>query len=249
VTGSLSDHAASWRPLGAALLDYHHGDRRAAIVVESDLWEDELTPVETYYRPTGLGLPDLEREALRRCRGRVLDLGAGAGRHALELQAAGCSVVAVDPLEEAVEIMRDRGVADPRRGDLRSVAGERFDTVLMLMNGIGVVGDLHGLGLLLEELPQLLRPDGQLICDSADLAAAIGKESPELFAELSVRDSYLGEVEFSLRYRSLVGLPYPWLFIDPQTLGVIAGAAGFDATAVAGGDRGSYLAVLTEITR
>jgi len=249
VTGLRSDLTASWGPLGAALLAYHYGDRRAEIVVQSDLWEDEPTPVETFYRPDGLGLPPLEREALCRCRGRVLDLGAGAGRHALELQAAGCEVVAVDPLPEAVEIMRERGVADARRGDLQSVAGERFDTVLMLMNGLGVVGDLHGLGLLLEELPRLLRPDGQLICDSADLAAAIGNESPGLLAELSARDRYLGEVKFSLRYRSTAGRPYPWLFVDPRALEIIAGAAGFDTTIVARGDRGSYLAVLTSTTR
>jgi len=245
VTESSSDRAASWRPLGAALLDYHHGDRRAEIVVASDLWEDESTPVETFYRPSGLDLPPLEREALAHCRGRVLDLGAGAGRHALELQAAGCSVVAVDPLVEAIEIMRERGVDDARRGDLHCVAGERFDTVLMLMNGLGVVGDLHGLGLLLEALPGFLESGGRLVCDSADLAVVLGEESPELLAELSGRDRYLGEVEFSLRYGSMVGRPYPWIFVDPDVLEIMAGAAGLGTTIISGGDRGSYLAVVT----
>jgi len=240
--------AASWAPLGTALLDYHHGVTDAVLVVESDLWEDEPTPVEAFYRPGGFELPPLEREALSLCRGRVLDLGAGAGRHALELQAAGCEVVALDPLEDAVEIMRDRGVADPRRGDLRSVAGERFDTVLMLMNGLGIVGDLHGLGLLLEALPGVLSPGGRLVCDSADLAAVLRDESPEVLDGLTGRDRYLGEVEFSLRYRSMVGRPYPWLFVDPESLVIMAEAAGFDAAIAARGDRRSYLAVLTDAT-
>lgn len=245
---SSPDRTDPWRPLGAALLDFHRGDTRAELVVASDLWEDESTPVESYYRPDGVDLPKLDCEALERCRGRVLDLGAGAGRHALELQAAGHSVVAVDPLAEAVEIMRDRGVVDARRGDLHSVAGEKFDTVLMLMHGLGIVGDLHGLGLLLEELPRYLSPGGRLVCDSADLAAALGEEAPEILAELLNRKHYFGEVEFRLSYGSVEGPPYPWIFVDPQALDIIAGAAGFDTTIAARGNHGAFVAVLTEST-
>ena len=241
----MTDHTAPWRPLGTALLDFHHGDTRSEIVVASDLWEDEPTAVEAYYRPVEHPLPTLEREALKLCRGRVLDLGAGAGRHALELQTSGHAVVAVDPLAEAVEIMRDRGVADARQGDLGAVKGERFDTVLMLMHGLGVVGDLHGLGCLLEELPNRLNPGGRLVCDSADLAAVLRGESPGLFGELLSPDLYIGEVEFSLRYGSLVGPSYRWLFVDPKTLGIIARAAGFDVMIACGGERGSFVAVLT----
>ena len=239
------DHSAGWRPLGAALLDFHRGDAGVEIVVKSDLWEDEPTPVAAYYRPDDQVLTPLEHEALELCRGRVLDLGAGAGRHAIELQRAGHDVVAVDPLPEAVEIMRDRGATDPRQGDLSAVRGERFDTVLMLMHGLGVVGDLHGLGRLFEELPKVLKPEGRLVCDSADLAAVLGEESPGVLADLLSPNSYLGEVEFSLRYGSLEGRRYPWLFVDPETLEIIANAAGLAVEIHAEGERGSYVAVLT----
>ena len=188
----------------------------------------------------------LERRALELCRGRVLDLGAGAGRHAIELQASDFQVVAVDPLAEAVEIMRDRGVEDARLGDIESVSGERFDTVLMLMHGVGIVGNLRGLGNLLEELPSRLNPGGRLICDSADLAAVLHDESPEALDEFSTPDRYLGEVQFSLRYGSLEGARYPWLFVAPEALEIIARAAGFDTEIAATGERGAYVAVLTE---
>ena len=239
-----SPDAEAWSPLGSALLDFHHGETTAELTVTSDLWEDEATPVSSFYRPAEQPLPDLHLRALALCRGRVLDLGAGAGRHALELQSAGHEVVAVDVLPESVEIMRDRGVIDARCGDISAVAEDRFDTVVMLMHGIGVVGDIHGLGLLLEQLPKILRPGGRLICDSADLAAALKQESPTLLDELTAPDRYVGEVRFGLRYGDLVGPDYPWLFIDPDRLAVIAGAAGFGVEVVARGDRGSYLAVL-----
>lgn len=247
MTRPQSDRAAGWRPLGAALLDFHRGESEAEIIVRSDLWEDESTPVAAYYRSFDQELPDLEREALSRCRGRILDLGAGAGRHALELQRAGLEVVAVDPLPEAVQIMTDRGVRDARQGDLDTVAGETFDTVLMLMHGLGVVGDIHGLGRLLEDLPHVLNPGGRLVCDSADLAVVLGEESPDLLDDLLSPDLYLGEVEFSLRYGSLEGPRYPWLFVDPKTLEIIANAAGFEIETLSGAGRGAYLAVLTMV--
>ena len=244
MTDTPAPNPTGWSPLGAALLDFHNGVDTAEIIITSDLWEDEHAPVATFYRPEEQPLPELDVRALDLCRGRVLDFGAGAGRHALELQTSGHEVVAVDLLPEAVEIMRDRGVGDARCGDITAVAGEHFDTVVMLMHGLGVVGDVHGLGSLLEVLPEILRPEGRLICDSADLTAVFEHESPELLDELSAPDRYLGEVEFGLRYGDLEGPSYPWLFIDPHRLGIIAAAAGFEMEVAARGDRGSYLAVL-----
>lgn len=243
LSGGVVDTAA-WTPLGAALLDYHNGDAAAEIVVSSDLWEDEPVPVAAFYRPSKTRLPALEHSALEHCRGRVLDLGAGAGRHAIELERVGHEVVAVDPLPQAVRIMRDRGVRDARCGSIDAVQGEAFDTVLMLMHGIGIAGTVRGLGALLQALDELLATDGRIVFDSADLEAVLRRESPRLLADLTDPHRYIGEVSFGLRYRDCAGPMYPWLFIDPEQLGILAGAAGFDTTIVARGDRGAYLAVL-----
>jgi SAM-dependent methyltransferase len=243
MTAGATDRAA-WSPLGAALLDFHRGATDAEVVISSDLWEDEPTPVAAFYRPDGQNLPELEQRALELCRGRVLDLGAGAGRHALELQRAGHEVVAVDVLEEAVEIMTDRGVADARCGNLGAVAGERFDTVLMLMHGLGIVGDLRGLGELLQGLERHLAPEARVVCDSADLGAVLESEAPGVVDDLVGGDRYIGEVEFRLRYRALEGEPYPWLFVDPDALAIIGSSAGFSVEIAATGARGAFLAVL-----
>jgi SAM-dependent methyltransferase len=236
---------ARWAPLGRALVDYHRGTRRGHFIVHSDLWDDEPTPVEEFYRPDDLPIPELELRALTLCRGRVLDLGAGAGRHTLELQARGLDVTAIDICPEAVGVMRDRGVLDARCGDLDTVEGERFDTILLLMHGIGLVGTLGGLAIFLERAKRFIADEGQIVCDSADLTIIV----PSLFDSEDSPDlgtgRYPGEVEFRLTYGRLEGQPYPWLFVDPRTLERYAKAAGFDFTIGARGAQGAFVAILS----
>jgi SAM-dependent methyltransferase len=236
---------APWRPLARALADVHGGDRDARLCIRSSLWEDEIVPATEYYRPFDVPLPEIERRALSACRGRVLDAGAGAGRHALELQRRGLDVVALDVAPEAVAVMRDRGVRDPTEGDVFTLENERFDTVLMLMHGLGVVGTLAGLARFLDRLPGLLRPGGQLLADSADLALAVDEGTVAQLAD----GGFAGEVEFQLVYGALEGRPYPWLFVDPGTLGRMAAERGLETRILARGDRGAFLARVIEGSR
>jgi len=234
-----------WLPLGAALLDFHRGDDSASLLVRSDMWEDEVTPAAAYYRPDEVPLPELERRALAACRGRVLDIGAGAGRHSLELQRLGLEVHAIDCCEQAITIMRERGVLRAEHTDVRHLGPTRptYDTLLLLMNGLGLVGTLDGLFRFLEIAAELLSEDGQIVCDSADLAIAVADDA-ELMVVHDADRRYPGEVEFRLRYGEQEGERYPWLFVDPTTLALHSAAAGFDAEVLCRGERGAYLACL-----
>lgn len=236
--------ARCWAPLGRALAEYHKGEFSAQFTVHSDLWADEVTDVEEYYRPDHQELPELELRALTLCRGRVLDLGAGAGRHVLELQRRGLPVTALDVAPEAIEVMRERGVRDARCGSLEAVEGEKFDSILLLMHGVGVVGTLHGLADFLDAARRLLKENGQIVCDSADLATVMPTllDGPSGGGEGD--DSYYGEVEFRLSYGSQEGQPYPWLFVDFDTLARYGCAAGYSGKVEARGERAAYLARL-----
>jgi SAM-dependent methyltransferase len=230
--------------LGRALLDYHQGDTSAQITVESNLWENELTPVEEFYRPEAVALPEIEWRALRLCRGRVLDLGAGAGRHAVELQKLGFDVTAVDILPEAVAIMKDRGVTDARHGDLGAVSGDHFDTILLLMHGVGLVGTLEGLAEFLDRVQGILGTGGRIIFDSANLGAVLPSREEEHRSRVDGTDRYFGEVTFRLNYNGWQGAAYPWLFLDSKTLAARSKRSGFCMTVAVQGSRGAYLARL-----
>ena len=128
-------------PMGAAIADYHRQGKAARLRVFSPDFDEDEIPVATLFR-TADAMPPLERQALQLARGRILDVGAGAGCHSLALQAMGHSVTAIDISPLAVETMTARGVKDARIEDFWSVEA-RYHTILMLMNGIGIVGRLE----------------------------------------------------------------------------------------------------------
>jgi SAM-dependent methyltransferase len=157
--------------LGQALLAYHRGNANATVTVHCNVADDEPLPAAYFFR-TLLQMPDLERLALDETRGRVLDLGAGAGCHTLELQSRGFEVKAVDVSAGAVQVMTERGVQQVARHDLFAPlpATERpYDTILLLMNGLGLTGTLEGLDKFLVHARTLLAPGGQILATSSDV--------------------------------------------------------------------------------
>jgi len=176
----------------------------------------------------------LEDIALAACKGRVLDAGAGAGRHSLLLRDAGLEVVSIDIEPTLVDLMRRRGLREVYQADVFEFDGGVFDTVLFLQETIGLVGSLGRLPELLLRLRQQLVPGGRILLDS---------NAPR---ETCPSTDYSGEVELQLRYGSLIGKPFRWLYVDFSVLRVCAASAGFDAEILACGTRPrDYLACLT----
>lgn len=240
---------SGWFPHVSALRAFAlDGDLDALMVVRDDLGNEEALPVAYYFRgmegrdddPLAL----LERAALDASRGRVLDVGAGAGSHALALQERGFRVTALEPHEGLMEVLRGRGILDPRTASLAELAraGERFDTILLLMNGLGLAGTLEGLPGLLQALAGVLAPGGQVLADSSDLRGLVEGADDTL----RLPDGrYLGDLQFQLEFRGERGDPIPFLFVDPDTLARVAGGEGWKVEVVLGNGEGGYLCRLT----
>lgn len=226
-------------PYGCALRAFQDGERDAELEMWSDLGEHERIPVSVFFRK-----PDefysFERRALEACRGRVLDLGAGTGVHSLVLQERGLDVVAVESDPEVCRLLRERGVRRVVRSDAFEFAGGPFDTVLSLMNGAGLAGTLEGLGRLLSHLRDLTAPGGQILMDSADLRPPGGEEPFARRAD----GRYLGEVQIQLAFRGERGVPFPELYVDPDTLGAVASRSGWRSEVLLEEEDGSFLARL-----
>jgi SAM-dependent methyltransferase len=228
-------------PFGQALQDYVSGDREARITVHCSITEEDVMLVSHLFRNFEM-LPWLELEALAACRGKILDVGAGAGSHALILQQQGKDVTALDISAGAVEVMKERGVQQVILADIFELQQPAFDTILMLMNGIGLAGTLDGLDRLLQHLKMLLNPGGQILLDSSDLLYMYTEDDGSVLLQLN--GAYYGEVDYRLEYKGLAGEPFGWLFVDFQTLQDHALAQGYHCEMLAENDTDQYLARL-----
>lgn len=199
---------------GAALQDYHlHGTSSEPLLLHNSYGETEEMPVDIFFREPE-DFTDMEIIALSLCDGKVLDVGAGVGSHTLYLQSKNMEVEALEISPPACSIMRTRGVFHVIEDDFFGFKnpGYGYDTLLFLMNGIGISGDLNGLINVLKHAETLLNLGGQLIFDTSDIAY--------LYEDGSVLPpkGYYGEISYQYEYLGQRGKPFKWLYLDQQTL-------------------------------
>jgi SAM-dependent methyltransferase len=234
----------AWEPYQAAMWEYHRGRRDAVIVVYDDFERDEA-PISYFFR-TPEQFPPLETRALDLCRGRVLDVGAGSGCHSLALQERGLEVTAIEILPDLLDILRERGVRDARLATWMDVDAGQFDTVLMMMNGLGLTETLAGLRAFFRDARRLLRPGGQVLADSTDVRVRMDREAARTGRLERADGRYIGELHFQLEFDGRKGPPFGQLYVDPETLARYAAEAGWGCEIAAAPDHyGNFLARLT----
>lgn len=228
---------------GQAMLDYLSGNNPQDIRTHSSLDEQDTIPVSYLFRDFK-DMPVLEQEALKRCRGEVLDIGCGAGSHSLYLSKKGHSVTSLDASEGAISVCKKRGLNQAVHSELLQYRGKRFDTILLLMNGIGIVGNLKNLDAYFKHLKGLLKPNGQILFDSSDILYMYDEEEDGGFLVPTLNE-YYGEVSFVLSYKDLTSDPFSWLYVDYNTISRAAQFHGFHCELVRKGSHYDYLAKLS----
>lgn len=223
--------------LGRAITDYYFEESRYKLWVHDTHGPKVEMPVKIYFRDAEQ-MPDLELLALQMCKGKTLDIGAGAGSHALWLQEHHVSVKAIDISEGAVQVMKDRGVVQASVQDFFTIKQEKFDTLLLLMNGIGLVQNIQGLHRFLDIAKALLRKGGQILFDSSDVAYLYEDGIPEL-------EYYYGEIKCQYEYRRQKTEWFSWLYIDQKTVSNIAKSMGWNVEILFVDESDQYLARLT----
>jgi SAM-dependent methyltransferase len=211
-------------PIGEAILDYAENRIPNDIIVSSELCEDDVIPLEVLFR-TRKDMPELELKALELCRGDVLDVGAGAGIHCLELQKKGINVFAIESSPGASEHLKNSNISVENVNFENFNPSIKYDTILMLMNGIGIAGTLRQLKATLLHAKTLLKPGGQLLCDSSDIRYLYEDDDGALWMNLNAE--YYGNFRFQMHYKKTSGPWFDWLYVDYDSLHIIANKAGF----------------------
>lgn len=228
---------------GKALLDYQQGNPAGKLVSHSSLGDSEVVPPSYFFRDFP-GMPFLEQTALTLARGRVLDIGCAAGCHSLYLQEHSLEVTALDTSPGALQVAAKRGVRQTVLEDILEFRVGDFDTLLLLMNGIGLAGRRAGITPFLQHLNSLLAPGGQILVDSSDIIYMFDRD-PDGGVWVPGDREYYGEVTYHWEYGDQRSEAFSWLFADWDSLKEGAAGAGLQAELLEHGNHYDYLARLS----
>jgi len=228
---------------GKAILDYQTNNSPEDLITETSISEADEMSVAYLFRDFK-DMPAIEQRALFLSNGKVLDAGCGAGSHSLYLQNQ--KKLDVHPLDispSAINACRLRGLDNARTGDLMSLEEEKFDTILLLMNGAGMCGRLKNMPAFLHKLKSLLNSGGQILLDSSDIIYMFD-EDDDGGKWIPSTNEYYGEVTFNISYKGENEKPFDWMYIDYNTLQNAAAATGLKCDLLMEGEHYDYLARL-----
>lgn len=226
---------------GKAILDYQTNNSPEDILTETNISETDEMEVAYLFRDFN-SMPKLEQKALQLAKGKILDVGCGAGSHSLYLQEKGLDVTAIDISLSAIKACELRGVKNAKVQNILDLENEKFDTILLLMNGTGIFGTLAESTTYLMKLKNLLAPNGQILIDSSDIIYMY--DDAEDGSKWIPAEGYYGELTFTISYKKETESPFPWLYLDYNTLQNAAQANGLECELIIEGEHFDYLAKL-----
>ncbi|MEI7509796.1 MAG: class I SAM-dependent methyltransferase [Flavobacterium sp.] len=227
---------------GKAILDFQTNNSPENLITETNISEADTMEVAYLFRSYA-AMPKLEKKALQLTKGSVLDVGCGAGSHSLYLQNdKNLKVTSIDISKNAIEACQLRGLKNAKVQNILDMENEKFDTILLLMNGTGIFGTVAETSNYLQKLKSLLEPNGQILIDSSDIIYMFDED--EDGSKWIPADGYYGELTFRISYKNQTEAPFPWLYLDYNTLQNAAFANGLQCELVEEGNHFDYLARL-----
>ena len=228
---------------GKALLDYHTGKYTEDIITSTNISSEDILPLPYLFRDYK-DMPKLEQKALQLAKGKVLDVGCGAGSHSLFLQQKGFPIKAIDVSEGAITVASKRGVANAVVLDVLNET-ETFDTILLLMNGTGIFQGIKHISTYLRHLKRLLTPNGQILIDSSDIKYMYDDEYDDpdgSWPWIDTNANYYGELDYFISYKGVKENPMKWLYLDFDSLKMACEYEGLQCKLVLEGEHFDYLA-------
>ena len=234
-------HGDVW---GAILADILEG-RSAMEIVERDDGYMMAFDAGYFVAPFAQWDDPVERRAMRFVRGRVLDVGCGAGRVCLHLQERGLEVVGIDSSPGAIRCCLARGVRDARILALDAVDGTlgAFDTIVFLGQTLGMLGSRARARRLLRRLAALTTDRGRIVAETFD-PHRLDEPAHRRYRARNLRDGRMpGQLRVRVRYRDLATRWIDWLQVSPDELDTLVEGTGWRVARTLG-DGPSYIAIL-----
>jgi SAM-dependent methyltransferase len=225
---------------GKAILDFQTNNFPEDLITETNISEPDEMSVGYLFRKYN-EMPKLEQKALQLAKGKILDVGCGAGSHSLFLQNdRNLDVTSIDISPNAIKACKLRGLKKAKVQDIMTFENEKFDTILLLMNGTGIFETLKKTSQYLQKLKSLLSPNGQILIDSSDIIYMF--DEAEDGSKWVSGNEYYGELTFTISYKNEIEDAFSWLYLDYNTLQNAALDNGMQCELVLEGEHFDYLA-------
>ena len=226
---------------GRAILDFLTNNNPQDIITETSISDADELQVAYLFRNFN-EMPIIEQKALQICKGKILDVGCGAGSHSLYLQQKKFNVTAIDISQNAITACKLRGINNAKVQNILDIESQKFDTILILMNGTGIFETLSQTHKYLKKLKSLLEINGQILIDSSDIIYMFNdiKDGSKLIPA----NGYYGELTFTIQYKGETETQFPWLYLDYNTLQNACFASNLQCELIQEGKNFDYLARL-----
>ncbi len=235
-----------WDAYGQEIYAFWQGDTGAVEIVERDDDYIDISVGPSFYFYPYEEWPDLERDAITGARGRVLDVGCGAGRVALHLQEQGHEVVGIDNSPLAIEVCRQRDVADARLMSITETGKHlgQFDTIVMFGNNFGLFGSPARARWLLRRWKAMTTPEARILAVSMD-PYQTDNPAHHAYHELNrQRGRLAGQTRIRIRFRRSIGPWQDYLFVSRPEMEEIVASTGWRVARTIDSPGPGYAAVL-----
>ncbi|MDQ3802107.1 MAG: methyltransferase domain-containing protein, partial [Acidobacteriota bacterium] len=163
----------------------------------------------------------LEKQAVRLARGKILDIGCGAGRHSLYLQQKGFDVTGIDNSPGAIKVCKLRGLKKTLVRPISEIdkfKPNSFDTILMLGNNFGLFGDRENAKLILEKMNRITTGGAKIIAGTRNPYKTDDRNHLEYHKLNKKRGRMPGQIRMRVRYGKAVGEWFDYLFVSPEEM-------------------------------
>jgi SAM-dependent methyltransferase len=237
---------------GHGLYEYLTGKRGQADIVEieerDDGYIDWSGGPKGYFNEYKDWRP-YEKKAMRYAKGRVLDIGSGAGRHSLYLQGKGLDVLGIDNSPLAIEVCKSRGLRNAKVVPISQINSKLgvFDTILMLGNNFGLFGSFEGAKRLLKKFSKITSENGRIIAESNDVYKTKVPEHLSYHELNRKRGRMAGQIRLRVRYKKYATPWFDYLMVSKDEMENILDGTDWEINKFIDSDGSTYIAIIDKV--
>ena len=213
---------------GHAIYDYWKGMEVREIIEREDGYID-ATEGPSQYLSEYKDWPQHEKKAIKFARGKVLDIGSGAGRHAIYLQNKGLDVMGIDNSPMALKVAKERGLKKTKLLSITQITSRlgQFNTITMLGHNFGLFSNFKRARWLLKRFHSITTEDARIITETLDIYQTEKPEHLWYQEHNRKRGKMSGQMKLRVRYKEFINPWFEYLMVSKPEMEEILEGTGW----------------------